>query len=53
MYAFLIVVQLFNAVSKHGKELQSKVKAAGPSERKKAKGKYVVSALYKFPLSGS
>ena len=32
------VVQLFNAVSQHKKEVEAKVKAAGPSERKKAKG---------------
>ena len=33
-----VVVQLFNAVSKQQKELESKLKEAGPSERKKAKG---------------
>lgn len=38
------VVQLFNAVSQHTKEVQSKVKAVGSSERKKAKGQIIVHA---------
>ena len=33
-----LVVQLFNAVSKHKKSLEEKLKEAGPSERKKRKG---------------
>ena len=38
----LSVVQLFNAVSQHCREVQAKVKAAGGSERKKAKGQSVL-----------
>ena len=34
----LLVVQLFNAVSKQQKELEARLKEAGPSERKKSKG---------------
>lgn len=38
-----IVVQLFNAVSKHQKSIEDKLKEVGPSERKKHKGVYIMS----------
>ena len=35
------VVQLFNAVSQHSKQLQTQVKAADTSQKKKAKGQFL------------
>jgi hypothetical protein len=35
------VVQLFNAVSQHSKQLQTQVKEAGSSQKKKAKGQFL------------
>ncbi len=40
------VVQLFNAVSKHQKSIEDKLKEVGPSERKKHKGKSIIPFIY-------
>lgn len=50
------MVQLFNAVSKHQKSLEEKLKEAGPSERKKRKGNpltdtFGVSLVYQSRMS--